>query len=373
MIESTKIPENYNGPSVVCIERFPKDLNANVSALERLAKELSVCKNVGQIVSEPGTGAVVDEWNKIKETSKFSIKDCASLINDIFTVKDIDETENIKIASKYACFVMSGLIKSFENILTQEKKVPQHILANSIKEKYDVQKFIASNKQLTNIDASLLELIGNPIIMSGGDYNLNDDAANSDKILTSDVIICKVYTKYKEYNSSIIRTFMIDSDKTQTDHYKYLFEAYNLLVSNLKEGTKISSVYDSVIEFIKSKDANLVTKLAYNFGTGYGLTASNAVLDISKDNTRKKVANGMVFRIKLSFADLINASNKKYSIQIADTIIIKTKDIENYTQEIPISLNQIFYNMEDVEPVKPVNNSTNIKKSEPKAGTCKNY
>jgi nucleosome binding factor SPN SPT16 subunit len=315
------------------------------------------------LTSEQGTGAVIDEWNKIKETSKFSIKDCSELINDVFTVKDQDEIENIKIASRYACFVMSALIKSFENILTAEKKVPQSSIADAVKTKCDSNKFIATEKS-SNIDPSSLELVGTPIIMSGGDYNLSLNASNSDKNLTSDVIICKVNAKYKDYNANIVRTFMIDSDKTQTDHYKYLYEAYNLLISGLKEGNKLNSVYDSVIEYIKSKDETLVTKLAYKFGNGIGLD-TNANLDINKEN-KKKISSGMAFNIILSIADLVNASSKKYSMQIADTIIVKSKDIDNLTQRIPITLNEIFYNMEDVEPEKPKKQETagNISKYE---------
>ena len=68
---------------------------------------------------------------------------------------------------------------------------------------------------------------------------------------TSCLSICKTFATYKEYNSQVIRTFMIDSDKNQQTQYKILLAAFEKMVSLLKEGVKKETTFGEIYQQIK--------------------------------------------------------------------------------------------------------------------------
>ena len=240
---------------------------------------------------------------------KFDMVDCSFLMEEIFAVKESEELDNIKIASKYACFIMENVNKKFENIIDDDKKVPHSTIANEIRGLTEKPAFLNKFREKYKIpltaDFQLLEITSHPIIQSGGNYNLSPLCQNDNHNLSSDVIICKVNTRYKDYNANLIRSFMIDADKTQQNHYKILFEAYNFLVSSINEGSKICSAFEKVVELIISKDASLKHCLPENFGFGIGLENNNNSIVINKSN-EKKFQAGMSFNLIISLSNLQN-------------------------------------------------------------------
>lgn len=121
----------------------------------------------------------------------------------------------MKISSKYSCFIMESLIKKFETIVDQDKKVTHDALSNemlSLTEKPQfLKKFIEKIKQ--NVDDKGFSLMFNPIIQSGGKYDISHVCTNNNDLLSSDIVVLKVGANYKDYKTMLTRTFMIDSDK----------------------------------------------------------------------------------------------------------------------------------------------------------------
>jgi len=246
---------------------------------------------------------------------------------------------------------MDYVIKMFENAIDQEITTTHSKLANEIKAVIDKPIFNTKFKEkerLQNIDTSLLEMGGLPVIQSGGHYDLNPFSSIDNKKLSSDVIIAKVHSRYKDYNSFIIRSFMIDAQSSQQTNYKILFEAFNFLVSKLNDGAVLSDVYKQTFDFIVDKDRNLKDHLPDNFGFSIGLEMLNESYKIAPGNN-KKITAGMVFNVILSFSDLKNDKDFKYTLQIGDTVLVKASNREILTNSILKTLGEINYDMEDEE------------------------
>ena len=284
--------------------------------------------------------------------SKLEFKDCSLFVDEILAVKESEELENIKIASKYACFVMDNMIKKFENVIDDDKKITHEQISNDIKiltEKPQFQLKFKEKYNLNSINPSQLEVSSLPVIQSGGKYNMQIFCQNDNNYLSSDIIICKINTRYKDYNANIIRSFMIDAEKPQQNHYKILFEAFNFLISQLVEGNKLNHVYNQVKEFIINKDNSLKDKIPDNFGYGIGLETENSSIMINSENN-KKLLTGMTFNIILSLVGLKTEKGFVYSLQVADVVCLKSPTSkENYTNDVSKSLTDIYYNMEDEE------------------------
>lgn len=62
-----------------------------------------------------------------------------------------------------------------------------------------------------------------------------------------------IAAKYRDYCSNIARTLFIEPSDDQKDIYCRCYELHNLIISNLKPGNTIKSVYEKGIEFIKDK------------------------------------------------------------------------------------------------------------------------
>lgn len=354
MIEEAVKPQNYKGPQIELIERNPKV--SNDEAIEQIFNLINIQNTkheIGFLTAEPGVGAIVNEFNSLikKFTPEAKLKNCSDFIDEILSHKDSEEVENISVSSKYSCYIMDYLIKMFENSIDQEIPTTHSKLSNDIKNL--TEKPIFNNKfkekeHLQNVDVSLLEMGGLPVVQSGGNYDLNPFSASDSKKLSSDVIICKVHSRYKDYNSFVTRSFMIDAQNSQQIKYKILFEAFNFLISKLVDGANLSDVYKQTFDFIVDKDHDLKDNLPDNFGFSIGLETQNDTFKIKAGNN-KKISAGMVFNVILSFADLKNEKGFKYSLQIADTVLVKSSSRDILTGSISKNLSDINYDMEDEE------------------------
>jgi len=355
LIEEAVKPESYKGPQIELIERNPKISNEEaIEKIFNLIKDKSPSNSeIGFLTSEPGVGAIVSEFHSLlkKFTPEAKLKNCSDFIDDILSHKDHEEVENIQISSKYSCYIMDYVIKMFENAVDQEISTTHSKLANDIKALTDKPIFNTKFKEkehLQKIDNSLLEIGGLPVIQSGGNYDLNPFSSSDNKKLSSDVIICKVHSRYKDYNSFIIRSFMIDAQSSQQTNYKILYEAFNFIISKLVDSAVLSDVYKQTFDFIMEKDRNLKNNIGDNFGFSIGLEILNETYKIAAGNN-KKITHGMVFNIIITFSDLKNEKGFKYNLQIGDTVLVKSSTREILTGSISKNLAEINYDMEDDE------------------------
>jgi nucleosome binding factor SPN SPT16 subunit len=76
-------------------------------------------------------------------------------------------------------------------------------------------------------------------------------------------------------------------------------EAITHLVSLLKVGTSLSSVYNETRDFIINKDPSLASALHKNFGFGIGFNHKEDSLAISATN-ETKIEHGMLFHVRIT-------------------------------------------------------------------------
>ena len=310
--------------------------------------------SVGYIKAEKGLGKAVEEfYSAVENMEGIMLVDKPSLIDEILQTKDKEELNLINIASKFSCYLLNYLNKEFENEIDGEKTVTHMEISSILKKMYEKEsfkkKFVEKNEKY-KINAQLIEVKTPPIIQSGGHYTFDSFQESDTNELTSDVIICKTSALYKDYQSQVIRTFMIDSVKTQQNQYKIILAAFEKLLGLLKEGAKIQKtlgeIYKEIKDFIISKDENLKNKIPENMGYGVGLENPNEYL-ILKEDSEVPVQNGMVIFVHLCLENLEH-EGKNYMMQIGDTICIDDKgELINFTEKSPKSLNDIHYALEN--------------------------
>jgi len=64
--------------------------------------------------------------------------------------------------------------------------------------------------------------------------------------------------RYKSYCSNIARTFLVDPSEKIQAMYELLVDAEEHILSELKDGAKMSDVYNSTIEMVKKEKPELV-------------------------------------------------------------------------------------------------------------------
>lgn len=369
ILEAINRPAGISAPEIKIILRSTVEDNTPKikNIFEDILKETNKSEiNLGYLKEEKGLGKTVDEFYKVaEEMNNIHLVDSPLMVDEIFQIKDKNEFNIINIASKYSCYLLNYLNKEFENDVEDEKNISHEKISSEIKKLIEkdsiVKKFLEKNSKL-KIEQSNLEVKNIPVIQSGGKYTWDPFKPSDSNKLASDIIICKAFASYKEYNSQVIRTFMIDSDKNQQTQYKILLAAFDKLISLLKEGEKngttFSEIYEQVKQFILSKDETLVNSIPECMGYGVGIESSNGYLRIT-ENCKIPVQKGMVIFVYLCF-DNLNKKNKNYMIQIGDTVCINDNgEVINFTERCPKALNDIHYEFQNNSQDKDDEESNN--------------
>ena len=367
LIESTKKPkEIVNVPQIKIILRTPSDDNTPKikEIFENIKQEINKNEiNIGYIKEEKGIGKAVEEFYSVADNIEgIHLVDTPNLIDEIIQTKDKNELNLINISSRYSCYLLDHLNKEFENDVEEEKVIKHIKISEEVKKMYEKENFKKKFKEKYskyNINPQLLEVKYTPVIQSGGNYTLDCFKESDNNELSSDIIICKAFASYKDYNSQVIRTFMIDSNKTQQNQYKILLAAFDKMLILLKEGitkkSTLGDIYKEIKDFIISRDENLTNCVPECLGYGLGLETVNNNLRITADS-KVIIQKGMVIFIHLSLQNL-EIDNKNYMMQIGDTICIDDKgELINFTERSAKSLNEIHYELKNNSEDKDDNN-----------------
>ena len=94
------------------------------------------------------------------------------------------------------------------------------------------------------------------------------------------------------------------SEKIQSI-YDLLVKTEEHILSELKDGVKLSTVYKSAVNFVKKESPDLVDNLTKNFGFGMGIEFREGSLTIAS-NCDAVVKKGMIFNVNIGFTGLVN-------------------------------------------------------------------
>lgn len=182
-------------------------------------------------------------------------------------------------------------------------------------------------------------------------------------MLSYDTIIVSVGTKYMEYHANIVRTLFIDPTSDQKKIYLKVYELQNMLATSLKPGTKLKTVYENAVNFIKEKVPQLKDKIPTNFGFGIGLEFRESNLYINAKN-EKEVEEGMVFNVVVGFDNLLNEKEKAYAIQVSDTVAVRKQNQPNaaMTYKVSRKYEDISYSIQDENPDEDAEEDDDLEK-----------
>lgn len=275
-------------------------------------------------------------------------------------IKDEDEIQSIRIASKASTGVMSKfLADEISTIIDEERKVKHSDLSETVNNKIDDNKFFQKVLKLgDSIDPMQLDWCYSPVIESGGNFDLRPSAIADDNTLYGGVIVTFLGLRYKSYCSNIGRTYLIDPTKAQESNYTFAVSLENKVLESIKEGTKIKDVYIAAQEFIKEKKPELLPYFLKNVGWGTGIEFRDNTLLLNEKNPHV-LKEGMTLNVVIGFQNIPNddatdAKSKVYSILLIDTIKVTNGHPIVFT-ESPKSRGDVsYYFKEEEEDSKPV-------------------
>lgn len=363
--------ENDHLPKYVFVNREKTDADKKFlkEAIDHIKKSGSGSK-IGVFLKDKYDGEFFADWNKAIDQAGFDKIDAGVLMSNVLAVKDEAELNNIKKAAEITNRIFSKQLKDqIINIIDGEKKVKHSKLSEQ------VEAAISDPKLVSPGDKALVEICYPAIVQSGGNYNLKFSATSDKNNLHFGTIICALGFRYKNYCSNIVRTIMVEPTEKMQENYKYLLELEEELISSLKDGTKLSDVYEKVRSKCQSDRPELVDKLTPNLGFLIGIEFREPNFLISNKCTSVAKA-GMTFQVSIGFADLVNAEakedeGKKYSLFIGDTVQInKDEPATVYTQaKKKIESVGIFIKEDDEEGSDGEENAKKSKESKMPAAT----
>merc|ERR1712156_837678 len=109
-------------------------------------------------------------------------------------------------------------------------------------------------------------------------------------------IVATFGARYRSYCSNIARTFLVNPSEKIQSIYDLLVKTEEHILSELKDGVKLTTVYKSAVNFVKKESPDLVDNLTKNFGFGMGIEfregsltiASNCDAVVKKDSSDSK-------------------------------------------------------------------------------------
>ncbi|OJD37458.1 fact complex subunit spt16 [Diplodia corticola] len=347
--------------------KVPVELHIRGKDAEENAKQFQQClegmkaagKKVGVLTKDQSTGPFVEEWKKsygdiFKDAEEV---DCAlALSSAALSVKDEKELRAIRDASKASSGIANYFVDEMSEILDAEKKITHQALADRVSSKLDDSKFFQKLKVSNNFDPMNLDWSFQPVVQSGGNYDLKFSADSDKNNLHAGVIVAALGLRYQSYSSMIARTYMVDPNKSQEANYKLLSQVHQTVLSSIKDGVQAKEVYAKAIGLVKSKKQDLDKHFPKNVGGGIGIEIKDPTLLLNAKNVRT-LKDGMTLQISTSFSDLVNSEpqdskSKKYSLIITDTVRVTASDVVIFTKDSSSDLESCSFFFKDEEEEK---------------------
>lgn len=134
-------------------------------------------------------------------------------------------------------------------------------------------------------DSKYLDICHQPIIQSGGTYNLKPSAYSNDNNLKQDIIICSIGIRYDNYCASLARTFFINPSIHQQKCYSVLTDIESEVIKRLVPGAVLGNVYDRALALLNDRAPELVEYFTKECGVGIGLEFRESAYRIKSGNT----------------------------------------------------------------------------------------
>ena len=351
LLEGIEKPADYQGPPMEIILKPTNADNVQQIIDDMLSKNVTTGKKIGMFMKgEQEDGDLTKTLIERTKALGFTIHEMQEFMNQVNKVKIAPEITNIKIAANFTDWSFKKVIKEVEDCIEGDIQIKHKKIAGNIERMLDNPDKLGPWMQKNGVkDSQLLEYTL-PVLVQSGD-NITCNKFNSecdDNKIGSEVVYINVCSKYTDMQAMASRTLLFNPTKAQKEAYLLAFDAQQHLVSKLKAGTSLDTVYGSTLEFIKSRNATLAGKVHVNFGFGIGSKYKEEELTISAANSKTKVEPGMVFHVRITFKD-VEQPKSKGPVAIGDTVLVTEDGAEFLTSGIPRKYQQISYTLDDDE------------------------
>lgn len=350
-----------------------KDAEENAKQFEKINGIIkNAGKKVGTLQKDLSGGPFITEWKTAfgdisKEVEEVEI---SAALSSAMAVKDENELRFVRNASSASAYVMRDyFVETMSEILDKEKKITHKSFAAKVTNKLDDEKFFKGMKGVGKFDPMQLDWSIQPVVQSGGNFDLKLRAEPDDNNLHQPgVILSALGLRYQTYASQIARTYLVEPNKTQESMYKLLLSVHETVIKELRDGVTARDVYNKAIVVIKGKKPELVDNFVKSVGAGIGIEAADSTLNLTAKNLRQ-LKDGMTFTITTGFSDLDNPQAKdkkregKYSLLLQDTVRV-TSGGEAYcfTKDAPRDMESASFFFNDGSEEEQVQKASKPKK-----------
>lgn len=286
-----------------------------------------------------GDGEYLQGWYNILEKGNYQLSEFDQALALLFAIKSIEEGENIRKSSRAVSSLLSGQLKArIESIIDDGSSVNHHILAKETEDAIEKASSIEGFPE--DIEPDNLELSFPPLIQSGGIYNIAQGVPCDENNLNFDTIIVLLGVQYKNYNSVIGRTYMVDPSADEEKNYKVLQQLRFIALKSMKPEATCGFVYDSVKKYLEENNPELLEYLPDVIGYGIGLQPQEDEILSFKSGNQAIIKAGMTFVLQLSLLNIKETDpkytnirqRKTYSLLLADTCLTDQKALKILTK-----------------------------------------
>lgn len=207
----------------------------------------------------------------------------------------------------------------------------------------------------------LVEICYSPVIQSGGTYDIRVSASSNDDILSSDVIICSIGSRYKNYCANISRTFLVDATPKIEQTYNLLIGLYNACLEAMVIGNEFKDVYEAAKTFLTKKNPELLGHLPKSLGFVTGIEFRDPSLVLNATNSTK-FTEDMILNLAVGLHNVPHSSEDKkeassaavkklsvFSMLIADTVKVQKEGVPEVLTKHPKEFGDVSYNISEKE------------------------
>jgi nucleosome binding factor SPN SPT16 subunit len=215
--------------------------------------------------------------------------------------KDTDEIEVLRKCSVLTNKLLKhGFIPKLEDIINKEVQITHETLST------EIEGMIEDPSKINlKIPQDQVQSCYNPIIQSGGDYDLRASAQSNTNTLKFDVITVSLGSRYQMYCSNIGRTFLIDPPKAVKETYETLVAVQDACLAAMIPGNPLKAVYAAAIKKLEDKGRqDLIEKLPKSLGFSIGLEFREPTMLLTAKNSTN-FRSGMIFNLSIGLSDLV--------------------------------------------------------------------
>lgn len=244
------------------------------------------------------------------------------------------------------------LVKEMANVIDSEGEITHHALAEMVRGKLEDNAFF-KKKVKTSIDFDPLNLDWalDPVVQSGGNFDLKFSNPPDNRKLNDGVVIAALGLRYQAYSSMLARTYIVDPSPSQEKAYKLLLKVHDTVLKTIKDGVQAKAVYAAALSTVRAGDPALEDHFVKSVGAGVGIEFRDSSAALNPKNNRV-LKDGMTLIVTVGFSDLENkdskaGKDKTYSLCIANTVRVAATEAISFTKDAPTDPDSVHFFFDD--------------------------